>query len=95
MDFDPGCPLMDSFGALIWESLEERWGPLESVAEVQLCLKIIIIIFYLKFQGHHKTTIIAMITMITSMVLPGLLHQLGVVEEQDGTTRKLLCTHQT
>ena len=94
MDFNP---LMASFSALIWESLEERWGPLESVAEVQLCLKIIIIIFYLKCQGHHnhKTTIIAMITMITSMVLPGLLHQLGVVEEQDGTTRKLLCTPQT
>merc|ERR1719167_1110643 len=32
MDFNP---LMASFSVLIWASLEERWGPLESVAEVQ------------------------------------------------------------
>ena len=50
---------------LIWESSEERWGPLESVAEVLFCLKmsiiiIIIITMIIDHHDHHNTTITTM-----------------------------------
>ena len=53
---------------LIWESSEERWGPLESVAEVLFCLKMIIIIITIitmtidhhDHHDHHNTSITTM-----------------------------------
>merc|ERR1719397_2233769 len=65
---------------LIWESSEERWGPLESVAGVLFCHVSSFELRRSSFAPHTSCCAVA---------------KLAVGEEQRGPIRKLSCTHPT